>query len=148
MLCKVTYCAGCVSANTKPHQLCWGDQEMGTATSCAEYSQATGLIQKIGRRHEYVTLLHSAYEPCCTTCENEIGICTRTMFGFYPGLFYLRNIGRILYSREPWFKEANWYMTAQQVICFHKRLLSILLATHFFLWSKRHKPLHCVTSVL
>ena len=29
MLCKVTHCAGRVSANTRPHQLQWGDQEMG-----------------------------------------------------------------------------------------------------------------------
>ena len=25
MLCKVTHCAGCVSANIRPHQLHWGD---------------------------------------------------------------------------------------------------------------------------
>ena len=31
MLCKVTHCAGRVSANTRPHQLRWGDREMGTA---------------------------------------------------------------------------------------------------------------------
>ena len=31
MLCKVTHCAGHVSANTRPHQLCLGDREMGTA---------------------------------------------------------------------------------------------------------------------
>ena len=31
MLRKVTHCAGHVSANTRPHQLRWGDQEMGTA---------------------------------------------------------------------------------------------------------------------
>ena len=31
MLCKVTHCAGHVSANTRPHQLRWGDREMGTA---------------------------------------------------------------------------------------------------------------------
>jgi len=29
MLCKVTHCAGRVSANTRPHQLRWGDREMG-----------------------------------------------------------------------------------------------------------------------
>ena len=44
MLCKVTHCAGRVSANTRPHQLHWGDQEMGTATSCIESSQVAGLI--------------------------------------------------------------------------------------------------------
>ena len=49
MLCRVTHCAGCVSANTRPHQLCWGDGEMGTAISCTECSQVAGLIQKIGR---------------------------------------------------------------------------------------------------
>ena len=29
MLCKVTHCAGCVLANTRPHQLHLGDWEMG-----------------------------------------------------------------------------------------------------------------------
>ena len=46
MLCKVTRCAGRVSANTRPHQLRWGDREMGTAISCTECSQVAGLIQK------------------------------------------------------------------------------------------------------
>ena len=44
MLCKVTHCAGLVSANTRPHQLCWGDREMGTAISCIECSQLAGFI--------------------------------------------------------------------------------------------------------
>ena len=32
MLYKVTHCAVYISANTRPHQLHWGDWEMGTAT--------------------------------------------------------------------------------------------------------------------
>ena len=47
MLRKVTHCAGRVSANTRPHQLRWGDREMGTAISCTKYSQVAGLIQKL-----------------------------------------------------------------------------------------------------
>ena len=47
MLRKVTHCAGRVSANTRPHQLCWGDREMGTAISCTKCSQVAGLIQKL-----------------------------------------------------------------------------------------------------
>ena len=47
MLCKVTHYAGRVSANTRPHQLRWGDQEMGTAISCTKCSQVAGLIQKL-----------------------------------------------------------------------------------------------------
>ena len=47
MLRKVTHCAGRVSANTRPHQLRWGDREMGTAISCTECSQVAGLIQKL-----------------------------------------------------------------------------------------------------
>ena len=39
MVYKVTHCTGHVFANTRPHQLCWGDQEMGTAISCTKYSQ-------------------------------------------------------------------------------------------------------------
>ena len=31
MLYKVTHCAGRILANTRPHQLRWGDQEMRTA---------------------------------------------------------------------------------------------------------------------
>ena len=27
-------CTGCVSANTRPHQLNWGDREVGTAILC------------------------------------------------------------------------------------------------------------------
>ena len=46
MLHKVTHCAGRVLANTRPHQLHRGDQEMGTAISCTECSQVAGLIQK------------------------------------------------------------------------------------------------------
>ena len=49
MLCKVTHCAGHILANTRPHQLCWGNREMGTAISCTESSQVADLIQKVGR---------------------------------------------------------------------------------------------------
>ena len=65
MLCKVTHCAGCVSANTRPHQLRWGDREMGTAISCIKYSQVTGFIQKVGRssyaHHPRANLLCQVY---------------------------------------------------------------------------------------
>ena len=47
MLCKVTHCTGHISANTRPPQLCWGDQEMGTAILCIECSQVAGLIQEL-----------------------------------------------------------------------------------------------------
>ena len=36
MSCKVIHYTGCVLANTKFHQLCWGDWEMGTAISCSQ----------------------------------------------------------------------------------------------------------------
>ena len=59
MLCKVTHCTGCVLTNTRPHQLHWGDWEMGwgdwemgwgdywemgTSISCLECSQVAGLM--------------------------------------------------------------------------------------------------------
>ena len=47
---KVTHCARHVSANTRPHQPCWGDWEMGTAISCIEYSLVAGFIQKLVER--------------------------------------------------------------------------------------------------
>ena len=39
MLYKITHYAGHVLVNTRPHQLCWGDWEMGAAISCTECSQ-------------------------------------------------------------------------------------------------------------
>ena len=33
------------------HQLCWSDQEMGTATLCTKYSQMAGLIQENPQKH-------------------------------------------------------------------------------------------------
>ena len=35
---KVTHCVGHILANTRPHHLHWGDQEMGTVISCTECS--------------------------------------------------------------------------------------------------------------
>ena len=64
MLCKVTHCAGRVSANTRPHQLSWGDREMGTAIICVECSQVAGLIQKVGRDSSKSTV--SSYS--CPSC--------------------------------------------------------------------------------
>ena len=41
---QIMHYAGHVLDNTRPHQLCWGDREMGTAISCTECSQMAGLI--------------------------------------------------------------------------------------------------------
>ena len=35
MLCKVTHCAGCILANTRPHQLCWGDPLSRAQNACS-----------------------------------------------------------------------------------------------------------------
>ena len=35
---KVTHCAGRILADTRPHHLHWGEQEMGTVISCTECS--------------------------------------------------------------------------------------------------------------
>ena len=62
MLCKVTHCAGRVSANTRLHQLHWGDREMGTAIiSCVECSQVAGLIHKVGRDSSKSTVSSYSY---------------------------------------------------------------------------------------
>ena len=52
MLCKVTPCAGRISAYIKPNQLCWGGWEMGTAwggshTKCKFPNDVSALV--IGR---------------------------------------------------------------------------------------------------
>ena len=36
--CRATNCAGRVLANTRPHHLCWGDEEMAIAISCKKGS--------------------------------------------------------------------------------------------------------------
>ena len=67
MLCKVTHCAGRVSANARPHQLRWGDREMGTAIiSCVECSQVAGLIQKVGRDSSKSTVSSCSCPYACT----------------------------------------------------------------------------------
>ena len=70
MLCKVTHCAGRVSANTRPHQLSWGDREMGTAIICVECSQVAGLIQKVGRDSSKSTVSSCSCPSCsCPSCS-------------------------------------------------------------------------------
>ena len=36
---KAGHWTGCILAVTRPHQLYWGDQVMGTATTCTQYSE-------------------------------------------------------------------------------------------------------------
>ena len=52
-------------ANTRPHQLHWGDQEMGTAISCTERSQVTKYTNV--HTHSYPSLplspLHTPHTP-------------------------------------------------------------------------------------
>ena len=73
-LAKVTHCAGHISANTRPHQLCWGGWEIGTAISCTECSQVAGIIQKVGR---------NLYNSCLARCrQNNSGQKKNEMFTF------------------------------------------------------------------
>ena len=60
-----------VSANTRPHQLRWGDREMGTAIiSCVECSQVAGLIQKVGRDSSKSTVSSCSCPSCsCPSCS-------------------------------------------------------------------------------
>ena len=77
MLCKVTHCAGRVSANTRPHQLHWGDREMGTAISCTECSQVAGLIQKLAetpRKHRLFVQLFFMQLSCVAIVIVELGV--------------------------------------------------------------------------
>ena len=70
-LCKVTHCAGRVSANTRPHQVRWGDREMGTAqrrTACK--LSKTGGGNGLGTRLCFHLLV-----PCphCSVRRNKSG---------------------------------------------------------------------------
>ena len=61
MLCKVTHCTGPVSANTKPHQLHWGDRTAVSSTKC---SQVAGL-HAVGRDVSKAASLHVAIHCSC-----------------------------------------------------------------------------------
>ena len=44
----------------RPHQLCWGDREMGTAISCIKYSQVACLAYvKVSRSSSAASSLHA-----------------------------------------------------------------------------------------
>ena len=64
MLYKVTHCAGHVSANISPHQLHWGDREMGTAISCTERSQVYRSSLKAPSFHKQ-TYIHLSTDQMC-----------------------------------------------------------------------------------
>ena len=49
MLDKFMHCTGNVLANTRPHHLHWGDQEMETAISCKKDKQVAGTIDMVGK---------------------------------------------------------------------------------------------------
>ena len=80
MLHKVTHCTGRVSANTRPHQLRWGDREMGTAISCTEYSQVAGLIQETPRKHQLFVQLFFVQLSFIRRCCVAIVIVDRHMY--------------------------------------------------------------------
>ena len=73
MLCKLTHCAGRTLANTRPHQLCWGNWEMGTAISFTECTQVAGLIQRsveAPQKHTCFMIHHDWYmnHECSIPC--------------------------------------------------------------------------------
>ena len=52
--------SGQVLATVRPHQLCWGDWEVGTAISCTKCSHVAGLIHMTDRSSLTVVSLHAA----------------------------------------------------------------------------------------
>ena len=70
MLCKVTHCTGPVSANTKPHQLHWGDR---TAVSSSKCSQVAGL-HAVGRDVSKAASLCVAVHCSCVQLY-ACGVC-------------------------------------------------------------------------
>ena len=69
MFCKVIHRTGRVSANTRPHQLHWGNQEMGTAISCIECSQMAGIVQKSVETRESTVSSCSCSSCSCSLCS-------------------------------------------------------------------------------
>ena len=64
MLSKVT-----LLCNARPHQLYWGEREMGTAISCTECSEVAGLIQKF----EGASLCAAAFSH--SKCSDHLASC-------------------------------------------------------------------------
>ena len=63
MLNKVAHCVQCILANTRPHQLCWDDQEMGTALLYRKGSQLAGLVNMVDKSISKTVSLHIAVLP-------------------------------------------------------------------------------------
>ena len=66
MLCKVTHCAGRISANTRPHQLRWGDWEMGLlchAQNAVRWLALFMWLVEVLRRHRLFVQLYFMQLP-------------------------------------------------------------------------------------
>ena len=82
MICIVTHCIGCISTNTRPHQLHWDDWEMGSAVLCMQIhaQNAVGwlaLFRPVEAQRMFATC-------CVTSLINDIISCTRNMLN-HPG---------------------------------------------------------------
>ena len=74
-LCNSSQAAHCISANTRLHQLLWGDWEMGTAISCTKCSQVAGLIHTEG----IGTPKHTCIQCCFNTCSQTMVVASAHM---------------------------------------------------------------------
>ena len=78
----ITHCAGCVSANARPLQLCWGDRECGCLT--AQYTVHVHvhiyvLVQCIPVMHCPVNLHGNDIVLCLSWCFALLLILVRTL---------------------------------------------------------------------
>ena len=107
LLCKFTHCAECLSANTRPHQLRWGDWEMKAAISCKKCSQS-GPCPCNGRTISKVVSLCS-----CPSCFQKLLLrvimCEYLwLYSYYGYSFSIKHTCNIFttHKRQRWLKEA------------------------------------------
>ena len=116
MLCKVTHCAGRILANTRPHQLCWGDREMAITISCTKCSQVAGLTQKVSRSSlkssflcVYIWYFNPPSAPTYAHTNNFYTLCVmpcrkadRILYYNYITNITERNVTREVTTRVYW----------------------------------------------
>ena len=97
MLCKVTHRAGSVSANTRPHQLRWGDWEMGTAMHY--HSSSIAWREPSGPSCSYAVHSFAHFAPeiyvCCILLTFShfdpcpiLWLCTLVLYMYYIVIVY------------------------------------------------------------
>ena len=137
MLCKVTHCAGRVSANTRPHQLRWGDREMGTYVYDSKCSSMHVYDSKCSSMHVYDSKCSSmhVYDSKCSSMHVYDSKCSSMHVYMNTYIQYLANFSTTLHS---FWKVAHMYVLGLQTCAYFFVFAKLLV--HCLRWYT-HTPL-------